>query len=161
MKLTRTLQGRTPQTAKTPEQLQLLNESWDRDPYPTTGQTILLVHHTGLTKNQVQTWFSQKREKITRTGGALTSSNGPGKLRQEAVLFWQRYEYNPDRMVKGLTNGRIDHKTGIRKAFINYEDFEEFYDDAIRSIFPEDDPMEAWEYFGELTHEEFLEWLED
>lgn len=158
--LTCTRKGHAPKTVKTPEQLQLLNESWERDPYPTVGQTILLVHDTGLTKAQVQTWFSQKREKVTRAGGALNSSNGPGQPCQEAVLFWERYEFKPERTVTGLRNGRIDHKTGAQKAFVDYVEFKKFFKDA---FYPEcaGEELDAWlGYYKDLNREEFLEWLD-
>ena len=54
--------------AKTPEQLRLLGEMFDAEPFPYPGDLILLTWQTGLRPEQVKGWFEHKRSQYLRRG---------------------------------------------------------------------------------------------
>jgi hypothetical protein len=61
-------QNRPRAIQKTPEQLQKLQELWDKDPYPTPGETMLVAHDSGLEPKQVKNWFDNERKKVEKNG---------------------------------------------------------------------------------------------
>jgi len=50
-------------TAKTVEQKQVLQQAFDKNPKLLKSETQLLAEKTGLTKQQIQCWFSKNRKK--------------------------------------------------------------------------------------------------
>ncbi|KAJ3084107.1 Double homeobox protein 4, partial [Rhizoclosmatium hyalinum] len=50
-----------PRSPLTVEQLQILNDSFAKQPYETEEGELDLSHRTGLSLKQIQTWFSRKR----------------------------------------------------------------------------------------------------
>ncbi|CAG8979992.1 hypothetical protein HYALB_00005165 [Hymenoscyphus albidus] len=99
-------------TKKTDEQLQLLQDSFNKDPYPTTGELILLVHKSNLTRRQVQTWFRQQRHKTTNNGGVLNSANGPQMDSQAVVFMWNKYRNDGVSYVVCLEHGVVSPVNG-------------------------------------------------
>ncbi|CAG8979991.1 hypothetical protein HYALB_00005164 [Hymenoscyphus albidus] len=58
-----------------PPQEKALKESYARDCNPTIGETILLVHATGLEKLQVTRWFGRRRSEARGRGEELKTVN--------------------------------------------------------------------------------------
>ncbi|CAG8949197.1 hypothetical protein HYFRA_00004820 [Hymenoscyphus fraxineus] len=103
--------GRSRTQAKTPEQLEVLRSSWEDDPFPLTGERILLVHETGLQKAQVDSWFQAERKKAEKNGEDLWSRNRDNDP-NAAAKMWRAYKRDPEGYVEGLTSGRIHPGTG-------------------------------------------------
>lgn len=111
---TTTPPGRSRMQSKSPEQLELLQQSWEEDPFPETGEKILLVYETGLSKAQVNAWFVNERKKAEKKGEDLTTRNHDNNS-NAARKMWVAYTKDPEGYVKGLTSGRIHPATGAEK----------------------------------------------
>jgi hypothetical protein len=61
-------QNRPWSVQKTLEQLQILQELWNKDPYPTPRETILASHDSGLEPKQAKSWFDNQRKKAEKDG---------------------------------------------------------------------------------------------
>ncbi|CAG8982548.1 hypothetical protein HYALB_00002330 [Hymenoscyphus albidus] len=116
--------GRSRTQAKTPEQLEVLRSSWEDDPFPLTGERILLVHETGLQKAQVDSWFQAERKKAEKNGEDLWSRNRDNDP-NAAAKMWRAYKRDPDGYVEGLTSGRIHPGTRDERYVLRDEDGEE------------------------------------
>jgi hypothetical protein len=108
-------EGRPRAVRKTPEQLERLRESWEDDPYPTVGETIILVHSTGLEPKQVKAWFDNERKKADKRGETMFTRNEPTDM-NDAARMWRAYKKDPEGYVKALTSGEISPRTGQRQA---------------------------------------------
>ncbi|CAG8961620.1 hypothetical protein HYFRA_00006157 [Hymenoscyphus fraxineus] len=90
-----------------PSQEKALKESYARDCNPTIGETILLVHTTGLEKLQVTRWFGRRRSEARGRGEELKTVNAE-KNGRTAHSMWARYRRDPEGYVERLRSGRID-----------------------------------------------------
>ncbi|KAI1326440.1 hypothetical protein F5Y16DRAFT_400331 [Xylariaceae sp. FL0255] len=103
--------------SKTPEQLQLLEEAFDDDPYPPVGVMIVLTYQTKLEPKQVKQWFDYKRAKLDKTGEvfftrAPPAGLTPANLATCAARMWRAYKRDPEGYAKELYMRRVSHYTG-------------------------------------------------
>lgn len=60
-------QGITKANGFPPQVVEYLNDKFEKNNYPTTGEIILMVSETGLAKKQINQWFNDKRYRSNRT----------------------------------------------------------------------------------------------
>ncbi|KAJ8395289.1 hypothetical protein AAFF_G00034910 [Aldrovandia affinis] len=75
---------------KTSEQLKILEDSFQRSSFPTLGEIDGLVTETRLSKNEINSWFSERRALRDNLEQALLNSMGSKKARmEERQQQWQ------------------------------------------------------------------------
>ncbi|EPE25126.1 Homeo [Glarea lozoyensis ATCC 20868] len=105
-------------TRKTPAQLAQLQEVFEQNAWPLTGERILLVHDTGLTKKQVQSWFEQQRKKAEKEGRRLADGDilRPDATFEEtnrwASKMWRAFNKDPAAYAESIRSGKVCVETG-------------------------------------------------
>jgi hypothetical protein len=117
-------EGRPRAVRKTPEQLERLRESWEDEPYPNVGETIILVHSTGLEPKQVKAWFDNERKKANKKGEPMVTRNTPTDM-NDAARMWRAFKKDPEGYARALTSGEISPGTGQRQRAANVENEDE------------------------------------
>lgn len=85
--------GRKQTTCKTPTQRAMLQEVFEDDPYPRTLEIIGLVYETGLSPQQVKSWFEYQRAKVDISEMATTKKvNDPN----ESLRLWREFDEDED-----------------------------------------------------------------
>jgi hypothetical protein len=80
-----------------------LNKVFDRNAWPTTGDRILLVHDTGLSKQEVQAWFEMQRKGMERDGlrmrgGKRMRETTIGEMSKLGSRMWRAYRKDSEGM---------------------------------------------------------------
>ncbi|XP_036411154.1 zinc fingers and homeoboxes protein 2-like [Megalops cyprinoides] len=89
---------------KTSEQLKILEESFQRSSFPTLGEIDCLVTETRLSKNEINSWFSERRALRDNLEQALLNSMGSKKAHVE------------ERQRQGMLNGMRDLEAQSRRS---------------------------------------------
>lgn len=96
----------------TTAQRELLEESFEDDPFPYTGTFIVLTYQTKLRPKQVKQWFDNQRKKLRSYGLPLTTSNLVEQDAAAAARMWRAFKADPDDYAKQLWLGTISSRTG-------------------------------------------------
>ncbi|KUJ06667.1 uncharacterized protein LY89DRAFT_726342 [Mollisia scopiformis] len=106
-------EGRPRAHRKTPRQFELLGNSFEDDPFPSTGELILLVHESGLKPQQVKSWFDGQRQKASKKGELLTTRNRENDPdSNDSAKMWRAFKKDPGSYCKALCRGEISPVTG-------------------------------------------------
>jgi hypothetical protein len=86
-----TATGRPRAIQQSPKQLDILEECWNSDPYPPTGEIILLIRDTRLEAAQVKRGVENRRRKID----ANVISRYESPETNAAGRMWRAYKRTP------------------------------------------------------------------
>jgi hypothetical protein len=92
----------------------MLKESWANDPYPSTGEVILLCHDSGLPSKHVRGWFERQRQGAAKRGEELFTRT-PAIVVGDARQMWIAYGKDPEGYIERMCSGRICRDTGAIK----------------------------------------------
>ncbi|KAK0459139.1 uncharacterized protein EV420DRAFT_1538535 [Desarmillaria tabescens] len=91
--------GQPRQTKKTPEQLAVLEASFEMDCTPSVQEQIWLIQETGLTRRQIVSWFDYQRKKLEDEPGVYVERYYPtdeevkdmAARANQAAAQWREY----------------------------------------------------------------------
>ncbi|KAL7411679.1 hypothetical protein BDY24DRAFT_443018 [Mrakia frigida] len=152
----RALTGQPANTRKTQEQLDLLNEEFDRNPLPNAHDVILLMESTGLDKKQVNAWFQVERKKYDEGGefeddGDLIDTSE--QLSETPASIWRAYNRDPVNYVRYIRQRRFAlEQQQARDILLAQEDLR--HRAMVRAI----DPARAWEMERRQREIALLNW---
>jgi len=97
--------NRTPRKSRwrpTQEQKILLNEMWDKNPYPDTAEKAELIQQMGghVTQKQITSWFKHKRENDSQKGKFEYRYSATAKFTSEQIAYLEEV-FSKDSYAKG------------------------------------------------------------
>ncbi|KAI1763725.1 hypothetical protein GGR53DRAFT_353894 [Hypoxylon sp. FL1150] len=113
--------GQPRATPLTDRQREILEDSFDDDPFPYTGTTIVLTYQTKLRPKQVRQWFDNRRKKYRNEGLPLITRNSAEQDMTAAARMWRAYKRDPEGYAKQLWLGTISVRTGAPTGHVATE----------------------------------------
>jgi hypothetical protein len=129
------VRGRSFRKNLDPNRYGVLERFLARNHWPNTGDLILLVHDTSLSRLQIDSWFKNRRIELELAGQLQDKpSRDHGKRAGCARKLWTAYRSAPERVSTCLRDGTLCRETGLVKEW-----------DATQNVLDDTDPVETRE----------------
>lgn len=106
--------GKPRAVRKSPEQIKILEEFFEKEQCPYPGDMMLLAYETKLDPIKLRQWFGNQKSKLYKQGWEYDGPNIFEPNPRNAKNMWNEYKKNPRQYAKDLWDTKVCRLTGRR-----------------------------------------------